>query len=94
VLSSFITIVTNISARENNAHLGRMLDNQDSHSVPNVQNIRSSREQCCCWKLMWGKHNLFDKTSFLVKQFNPNCDMLDGFRKEECEFNKENSVSI
>lgn len=28
-----------------------------------------------------------------VKQFNPNCDMLDGFRKEECEFNKENAVS-
>ena len=29
-----------------------------------------------------------------VKQFNPNCEMLDGFRKEECEFNRENSVMI
>jgi len=26
-----------------------------------------------------------------IKQYNPNCDMLDGFRKEECEFNKENA---
>ena len=43
-------------------------------------------------RLMFGENNLFDKTSFLVKQYNPNCDMLDGFRKEECEFNKENAV--
>ena len=27
-----------------------------------------------------------------VKQYNPNCDMLSGFRKEECQQNKDNAV--
>lgn len=26
-----------------------------------------------------------------IKQYNPNCDMLTGFRKEECQQNKENA---
>ena len=46
---------------------------------------------------MWNKINYCPGISehfVSVKQFNPNCELLDGFRKEECEFNKENLVMI
>ena len=29
-----------------------------------------------------------------VKQYNPNCDLLSGFRKEECQQNRENAKLI
>ena len=31
--------------------------------------------------------------SIAVKQYNPNCDLLSGFRKEECQQNRENAVT-